>query len=139
MTFTDDFQRLHGFYHIESRARWIKVTIAEGINLDLLKKYQPEMQAAIDRFNGHRWGMHLWVQGDALLTPEATTTLRSVIMTRAQMGCCAVAIQIVEAVAPSLIQAYWNDLYTHSGMPYTFCQDEAQAEIWLDEHLTELV
>lgn len=47
MTFTDDFQRLHGFYHIESRARWIKVTIAEGINLDLLKKYQPEMQAAI--------------------------------------------------------------------------------------------
>ena len=60
-------------------------------------------------------------------------------MTRAQMGCCAVAIQIVEAVAPSLIQAYWNDLYTHSGMPYTFCQDEVQAELWLEEHLAELV
>ena len=139
MGMPNDLQRLHGFYHIESKSRWIKVTIAEGINLDLVKKYQPEMQAAIDRFNGHRWGMHLWVQGDALLIPEATTTLRSVIMTRAQMGCGAVAIQIVEAVAPSLIQAYWNDLYTHSGMPYTFCQDEAQAEIWLDEHLTELV
>ncbi len=135
MASSDDFQRLHGFYHIESKPRWIKVTIAEGINLDLVKKYQPEMQAAIDRFNGRSWGMHLLVQGDALLTPDATVTLRNVIMTRAQMGCCAVAIQIVEATAPSLIQAYWNELYAHSGMPYTFCQDEAQAEQWLSEHL----
>ena len=135
----DDFQQLHGFYQIESKPRWIRVTIAEGINLALVKKYQPEMQAAIGRFQGRRWGMHLLVLGDGLLTPDATVTLRHVIMTRAQIGCCAVAIQIVEATAPSLIQAYWNELYSHSGMPYTFCLDETQAEQWLDEHLAELV
>ncbi len=132
---SSDPQRMHGFYHIELRARWIRVTVAEGVNLDLVKKYQPEAQAAMERFQGTQWGMHLLVEGDALLTPDATEKLQAMICSRARMGCSAVAIQIIGAQAPSLVKAYWNELYRHSGMPYCFCDDEQQAEQWLAAQL----
>ena len=134
-----DLQRLHGFYHIERRERWLRVCVAEGVNLELVKKYQPEAQAAMESFQGEAWGIHLIVQGDALLTPDATEKLQAIICSRARMGCCAVAIQIIEAQAPSLIRAYWGELYRHSGMPYCFCDDEGQAEQWLSAELDRVV
>jgi hypothetical protein len=132
---SSDPQRMHGFYHIELRERWIRVTVAEGVNLELVKKYQSEAQAAMESFQGAQWGMHLLVVGDALLTPDATQKLQAMICSRARMGCCAVAIQLIEAQAPSLVRAYWGELYRHSGMPYCFCDDEQQAEQWLATEL----
>lgn len=133
--FHQDPNSQHGFYQIEVRHRWMRITVAEGINIELVTKYQGESMAAINQLQGQPWGIHLLIQGDALMTPDATEKLKALIRTRSALGFCGAALQLVDVNAVSIVRAYWGDIYAESGMPYVFCQSEDEAQQWLWQRL----
>lgn len=134
-----DPQVMHGSYHLERREHWLRNTIAEGINLELVLKYRQEMEEAIAGLvsTGQPWGMHLIVEGDALLTPDATEILIQVVRKRFTLGCCGTAVQLKHPHASSLIKFYWGNLYQAAEMPHCFCNSEEDAEAWLTAQIAK--
>lgn len=134
---TPNPQVIHGYYSIELREHWLRNTVAEGVNLELVLQYRKEADAAITHLLGQPWGVHLIVEGDALLTPEATDMLIQVVKTRATLGCCAAAVQLKHSHASSLLKFYWGHLYESAGLPHCFCNSEEEAEAWLTAQITK--
>ena len=53
------YQRQHGFYQIERLDPLLRLTIAEGMNKELIAQYQADMARHIEQLSNQLWGLHL--------------------------------------------------------------------------------
>jgi hypothetical protein len=128
-------QLQHGVYQIERLGPLLRVSIAEGLNRELILQYQHDMASSIEELNNQWWGLHLVIHGDVVMTPEASVALIEVTRSHRAMGRCGTAIQLVNSNAVGLMKAIWSHIYQESLIPYTFCDSAAEAELWLHEQI----
>lgn len=98
----------HGYCQVERQANIIRISVAEGINKELILRYQQEIARELTALGGGHWGVHLVINGDVLMTPEATERLILETSRHVALGRCGTAIELVNGRATSLIQRFWG-------------------------------
>ena len=131
--FTSQLQ--HGFYQIERLGKILRLTIAEGINRELVLQYQTDVALHVEALRGQLWGVHLILDGDVLMTPEAVEALIVITRSHKQLGRCGTAIELHHAHVNGLLKTFWGNIYQASGFPYTFCTNATEAELWLNQQI----
>lgn len=132
---TPDHQLQHGYYQIERQGSLLRLTIAEGINRELVLQYQTDMDRHVESLRGQPWGVHLIIDGNVLMTPEATETLIAITRSHQPLGRCGTAIELHHASVNAMLKAFWGNIYLASGIPYAFFENSAEAELWLQQQI----
>ena len=135
LSFTPDNQLQHGYYQIERLGTLLRLTIAEGINRELVLQYQTDVARHVETLRGQRWGVHLIVDGNVLMTPEAAEALIAITRSHQQLGRCGTAIELRHGSVSGLLKAFWGNIYQASGIPYAFFENSADAEQWLQQQI----
>ena len=125
----------HGYCQVEHQANIIRISVAEGINKELILRYQQEIARELTALGGGHWGVHLVINGDVLMTPEATERLILETSRHVALGRCGTAIELVNGRATSLIQRFWGQLYQQAGIPCCFVSNRQEAEVWLKQQI----
>ncbi len=126
----------HGYYRVEMRPPMLIVTIAEGINRELVEQYQDEVAQLIPQLAGAPWGVYLRIEGDVLMTPEATAALIATTRQHVALGRCATAIRLIHPGASALLHSFWSNIYLSSGIRCHFCASDNEAEHWLSTQIS---
>ena len=129
------FSPEHGYCQVEHQANIIRISVAEGINKELILRYQQEIARELTALGGGHWGVHLVINGDVLMTPAATDRLIEESKHHKDLGRCGTAIELVNGRATSLIQRFWGQLYQQAGIPYCFVSNRQEAEVWLKQQI----
>lgn len=127
----------HGYYQVERTENIIRISVAEGINQELIQLYQQEIARELVALNGSLWGVHLVINGDVLMTPKATERLLLETRSHIALGRCGTAIELVNGRATSLIRAFWSQLYQQAGIPCCFVHNRQEAVAWLKQQIAE--
>ncbi len=135
LSFTPDNQLQHGYYQIERLGTLLRLSIAEGINRELVLQYQTDVARHVEALRGQRWGVHLIVNGNVLMTPEAAEALIGITRSHKPLGRCGTAIELRHASVCGLLKAFWGNIYQASGIPYAFFESSAEAEEWLQQQI----
>ena len=135
LSHTPDHQLQHGYYQIERLGTLLRLTIAEGINRELVLQYQTDVARHVEALRGQRWGVHLIVNGNVLMTPEAAEALIGITRSHKPLGRCGTAIELRHASVSGLLKAFWGNIYLASGIPYAFFESSAEAKEWLQQQI----
>ena len=65
----------HGYFVMAREGKIVRISVAEGINKELIQHYQQDIARELARLAGSHWGVHLVLNGDVLMTPAATDRL----------------------------------------------------------------
>lgn len=135
LSHTPENQLQHGYYQIERLGTLLRLTIAEGINRELVLQYQTDVARHVEALRGQRWGVHLVIDGNVLMTPEAAEALVAITRSHQPLGRCGTAIQLRHGSVSGLLKAFWGNIYLASGIPYAFFENRADAEQWLQQQI----
>jgi hypothetical protein len=135
LSHTQSHQLQHGYYQIERLGTLLRLTIAEGINRELVLQYQTDVAEHVEALRGQLWGVHLIIAGDVLMTPEAAEALIGITRSHQPLGRCGTAIELRNTSVSGLLKAFWGNIYQASGIPYAFFESSAEAELWLHEQI----
>lgn len=135
LSYAQDHQLQHGFYQIERLGTLLRLTIAEDINRELVLQYQADVARHVDALHGQRWGVHLIIDGNVLMTPEAAEALVAITRSHQPLGRCGTAIELRHDSVSGLLKAFWGNIYQASGIPYAFFENRADAELWLQQQI----
>ena len=130
------YHRQHGFYQIERLDPLLRLTIAEGMNKELIAQYQADMARHIEQLSNQLWGLHLIIHGDVLMPPDAYEALIEVTRNHKRLGRCATAVKLINPSAVGMLKAFWSHIYQSAEIPYLFCDNDAEAEEWLYSQIT---
>ena len=125
----------HGYFVMAREGKIVRISVAEGINKELIQHYQQDIARELARLAGSHWGVHLVINGDVLMTPAATDRLIEESKHHKDLGRCGTAIELVNGRATSLIQRFWGQLYQQAGIPYCFVSNRQEAEVWLKQQI----
>lgn len=125
----------HGHCLVERTENIIRISVAEGINQELVKRYQQEMARELAVLNGSLWGVHLVINGDVLMTPEATERLIQETSRHLALGRCGTAIELVNSQAISILRSFWSRIYQEADVPYCFVNNRQEAVDWLQQQI----
>lgn len=125
----------HGYYQVERTENIIRISVAEGINQELIQRYQQEIARELVELNGSLWGVHLVINGDVLMTPEATARLIAETSRHLALGRCGTAIELVNGQAISMVRSFWSRIYQEAGIPYCFVNNRQEAVDWLQRQI----
>ena len=135
LSHTPDNQLQHGYYQIERLDTLLRLTIAEGINRELVLQYQKDVARHVEALRGQHWGVHLIIDGNVLMTPEAAEALIEITRSHQPLGRCGTATQLRHGSVSGLLKAFWGNIYQASGIPYAFFENRADAEQWLQQQI----
>lgn len=125
----------HGYFVMAREGKIVRISVAEGINKELIQHYQQDIARELARLAGSHWGVHLVLNGDVLMTPAATDRLIQESKQHKDLGRCGTAIELVNCQATRLIQRFWGNLYQQAGVPYCFVNNQQEAKAWLQQQI----
>ena len=125
----------HGYYRVERTDNIIRIWVAEGINQELIQRYQQEIARELVTLKGSVWGVHLVINGDVLMTPAATARLIKETSHHLALGRCGTAIELVDGQATSMMRNFWSRIYQEAGVPYCFVNNRQEAVDWLQRQI----
>ena len=125
----------HGFYRVERQENIIRMWVADGINQELIQHYQQDIARELAELNASLWGVHLVVNGDVLMTPEATARLIAETSCHIALGRCGTAIELINGQATSMVRSFWSRIYQQAVIPYCFVNTRQEAVDWLQQQI----
>ena len=125
----------HGYFVMAREGKIVRISVAEGINKELIQHYQQDIARELARLAGSHWGVHLVLNGDVLMTPAANDRLIQESKHHKDLGRCGTAIELVNCQATRLIQRFWGNLYQQAGVPYCFVNNQQEAKAWLQQQI----
>ena len=125
----------HGYFVMAREGKIVRISVAEGINKELIQHYQQDIARELARLAGSHWGVHLVLNGDVLMTPAATDRLIQESKHHKDLGRCGTAIELVNCQPTRLIQRFWGNLYQQAGVSYCFVNNQQEAKAWLQQQI----
>lgn len=125
----------HGYCLVERQENILRISVAEGINKELILRYQQEIARELTALGGGHWGVHLVINGDVLMTPKATERLLLETRSHIALGRCGTAIELVKCQATSIIRSFWGHIYQQANIPYCFVNNRQEAVAWLKQQI----
>ena len=80
-------------------------------------------------------GGHLVINGDVLMTPDATARLIQETSRHLALGRCGTAIELVNSQAISILRSFWSRIYQEADVPYCFVNNRQEAVDWLQQQI----
>ena len=129
--------RIQGRYELRIEGRMMVSSVRGPWNIRAVKGYGVASAELIRSLAGAPWVVLAKISGEPLHTAESIDELATMVRHHHELGRSGTALVFEEDSAVSRIhQLMLLKIYTLSGEPFYFAEDEASARAWLDQQLT---